>query len=291
MKQPGPTRRSTPRWQASKAAIAAVVGARHGDPFAVLGPHRTAAGVVIRALVPGATSVEIRGPDGGTIAAMLCRHPDGFFEVRLPTGREPGRYRLFAANADANWEFDDPFRFGPILGALDDHLLVEGTHQTLYERLGAHPMTLDGTAGVHFAVWAPNARRVSVVGDFNAWDGRRHPMRKRIDSGLWEIFAPGIGEGAVYKFELAAADGTVQPLKADPFGFAAEMRPSTASVVARTDNFPWTDAVYMHERGNADARRRPIAIYEVHLGSWRRGENGTFLTYNQIADQMIPYVA
>jgi 1,4-alpha-glucan branching enzyme len=288
VKPPGRTGKAAPRWQATKAAIAAIVGASHGDPFAVLGPHKTAAGMVIRALVPDATSVEISGPDGAVIAQMICRHPDGFFEVRLPAGSEPDRYRLVASNAGGTWEFDDPFRFGR---ALDDHLLVEGTHQRLYERLGAHPMALDGVAGVHFAVWAPNARRVSVVGDFNAWDGRRHPMRKRIDSGLWEIFAPGIGEGAVYKFEISAADGTLQPLKADPFGFAAEMRPSTASVVARTDNFPWTDAAFMQDRGKTDSRHLPMAIYEVHLGSWRRGENGTFLTYDQIADALIPYVS
>jgi 1,4-alpha-glucan branching enzyme len=281
---------AAPPWQASEAAIAAIVGARHGDPFAVLGPHETGAGLVIRALVPGATSVHVHGRDGGTATAMTCRHPDGFFEVLLPGGAGPGGYRLHAANAGGSWEFDDPFSFGPVLGALDDHLLIEGTHQTLYERLGAHPMTLDGVDGVHFAVWAPHARRVSVVGDFNAWDGRRHPMRKRIDSGLWEIFAPGIGEGAVYKFEIVGADGRLQPLKADPFGFAAEMRPSTASVVARTDALPWTDAAYMRERGNGDPRRRPMAIYEAHLGSWRRGENGAFLSYDQIAEAMIPYV-
>ena len=152
-------------------------------------------------------------------------------------------------------------------------------------------MTLSEVEGVHFAVWAPNAHRVSVVGDFNAWDGRRHPMRKRIDSGLWEIFAPGIGEGAVYKFEIAGADDAVQPLKADPFGFAAELRPSTASVVARTDRLQWTDDAHMRDRENGDPRRRPMAIYEVHLGSWRRGENGAFLSYDQIADTLVPYVA
>ena len=227
----------------------------------------------------------------GRGAAMTCRDPSGFFEALLADGIGRGRYRLLATNAGGSWEFDDPFSFGPVLGALDDHLLIEGTHQTLYQRLGAHSITLDGVQGVHFAVWAPHAWRVSVVGDFNAWDGRRHPMRKRIDSGLWEIFAPGIGEGTVYKFEIAAADGRLQPLKADPFGFAAELRPSTASVVARTGTFRWSDAAYMHERGNGDPRRRPMAIYEAHLGSWRRGENGAFLTYDQIAEAMVTYVA
>src|SRR5262249_13658704 len=140
------------------------------------------------------------------------------------------------------------------------------------------------------AVWAPNACRVSVVGDFNMWDGRRHPMRKRIDSGLWEIFAPAVGEGAVYKFEIAATNGTLQPLKADPVGFEAELRPSTASVVHRSDTFRWTDAEYMSARRDRDPRRLPMAVYELHLGSWRRGAGGAFLTYDEIAASLIPYV-
>jgi 1,4-alpha-glucan branching enzyme len=280
-----------PAWRATKADIAAIVGARHGDPFAVLGPHSVTAGLVVRALVPGATSVFVEGPDGTAAIPMTCRHPDGFFEALISGGFGQHRYRLRAENAAGAWDFDDPFSFGPILGAMDDYLLIEGTHQKLYERLGAHLMTLNDVPGVHFAVWAPHASRVSVVGDFNAWDGRRHPMRKRIDSGLWEIFAPGIGEGAVYKFEIAAANGRLQPLKADPFGFAAELRPSTASVVACTDAFVWTDAIYMGERRNGDPRRRPMSIYEVHLGSWRRRGDGGFLSYDEIADALLPYVA
>ena len=145
-----------------------------------------------------------------------------------------------------------------MLGPIDDYLLVEGTHRRLYERLGAHPMRHEGVDGVHFAVWAPQRAAVSVVGDFNGWDGRRHPMRKRIDSGLWEIFVPDIGEGAVYKYEIVGADGALLPLKADPFGFAAELRPSTASVVARTDGFAWHDAAHLARRaaGAIRAARR-----------------------------------
>ncbi len=315
-------RLDTPSWRADEAAIAAIMEARHGDPFAVLGPHETAAGWVIRACVPGAESLLVvpeeaddgassrdrgeaprdrgvkagsrgQAPSGKPARAtfpMTCRHPGGFFEVLIPRGASPRQYRLRAGNAGGEWVFHDPFRFPPVLGALDDHLFAEGTHQALYDRLGAHPLTLEGVAGVHFAVWAPNARRVSVTGDFNAWDGRRHPMRKRIDSGIWEIFAPGVREGAVYKFEIAAANGDVQPLKADPFGFAAEMRPSTASIVARTDAFPWTDAAWLRQRGQGDPRRRPMTIYEVHPGSWRRGENNAFLSYDALADALIPYV-
>jgi 1,4-alpha-glucan branching enzyme len=276
-------------WQASKADIAAIVAARHGDSFAVLGPHRVPGGIAIRALVPGADTLSLRLPGGGEIA-MDRRHADGFFEARLPEGTDWHPYRLHAVNAGGTWSCHDPFMFPPVLGPLDDFLLVEGTHRDLYARLGAHPMECDGIDGVHFAVWAPQASRVSVVGDFNAWDGRRHPMRKRIDSGLWEIFAPGIGEGAVYKYEIAGPGGTLQPLKADPFGFAAELRPSTASVVARTDHLAWHDAAHLAARAAGDKRRQPMAIYEVHLGSWRRDQAGNFLSYDAIADQLIPYV-
>ena len=244
----------------------------------------------MRAFVPGASALRVEDMNGGEIVTLTQRHPDGFFEG-LVTGRgERFTYRLSASNGSQDWTLHDPYMFGAILGEMDDHLLVEGTHKHLYERLGAHPMVVDGIYGVHFAVWAPNARRVSVVGGFNAWDGRRHQMRKRIDSGLWEIFAPDIGEGTVYKYEIVGKTGVLLPLKADPLAFASELRPSTASVVARTDNFTWTDEAYLATRAKQTARREPISIYEVHLGSWRRPGQYEFLTYDQIADQLIPYV-
>jgi len=278
-------------WRASDADIAAVVGARHGDPFAVLGLHQTSAGPVIRAFVPGAETLRALNKAGAVIAKLTRRHVDGFFEGLVRDRSGHFIYSLAAANDQAEWNLHDPYLFGPVLGPLDDHLLIEGTHKQLYEKLGAHPMALDGVPGVHFAVWAPNARRVSVVGDFNRWDGRRHQMRKRIDSGLWEIFAPDVGEGSVYKFEIVGVDGVVLPLKADPFGFAAELRPSTASVVARTDRFVWSDEAYLHARAARESRRLPMAIYEVHLGSWRRSDDGGFLTYDEIAELLIPYAA
>jgi 1,4-alpha-glucan branching enzyme len=169
--------------------------------------------------------------------------------------------------------------------------LTEGwaSEGRLFERLGAHPATRQGAAGVGFAVWAPNARRVSVVGDFNDWDGRRNPMRRRDDSGVWEAFLPGVTEGAIYKYELHGPDGALLPLKADPFGFAAELRPATGSVVARIDRFVWHDQAHLASRGRAEARRTAISIYEVHLGSWRRRADGGFQTYDQIAQALIPY--
>ncbi|MDB5484041.1 MAG: 1,4-alpha-glucan branching enzyme [Caulobacteraceae bacterium] len=276
-------------WRLRDDEVAAVARGGHADPFAVLGPHAVAEGVAIRAFVPGAESLEARATHAGWTCALEKRHPDGVFEGLAARAAPHDAYRLHAANARGVWDIDDPFRFGPVLGPMDDHLLVEGTHRRLFERLGAHPIEHQGTEGVSFAVWAPNARRVSLVGDFNAWDGRRHPMRKRVDSGLWEIFMPALGEGAVYKYEIIGSNGGLLPLKADPFGFAAELRPSTASVVARTDRFSWHDHAHRAARPT-DPRRTPMSTYEVHLGSWRRGEQGRFLSYDEIADALIPYV-
>jgi 1,4-alpha-glucan branching enzyme len=277
-------------WGARAEDVAAIVGARHGDPFSVLGLHETASGFVIRAFVPGAETVQAISPEGDVIAHLERTHRDGFFEGLIRGRKSRFAYALRAADPFNSWEFVDPYAFGPSLGALDDHLLVEGAHQKLYERLGAHMIEHEGVAGVRFAVWAPNARRVSVVGDFNQWDGRRCQMRKRVDSGIWEIFIPQIAAGANYKYEIVGPGGELLPLKADPFGFEAELRPSTASVVANPAPFEWRDEAHMAARGRCDPRRAPIAIYEAHLGSWRRGENNRFLTYDELADALIPYV-
>jgi 1,4-alpha-glucan branching enzyme len=277
-------------WQADKDDIDALLAARHADPFALLGPHATPFGVVIRAFVPDAQNV-VAIDRNGVILVKLALRGGGFFEGLIVDRNKIVDYRLRASNDGGTWTFDDPYTFAPLLGATDDHLLVEGTHRKLYERLGAQLMTHQGVAGVNFAVWAPHAQRVSVVGDFNRWDGRTHQMRKRIDSGLWEIFAPGLSEGAVYKFEIVAGDGKLLPLKADPFGFGAELRPSTASKVTRTDNFVWHDGRYLENRSSIDARRLPMSTYEVHLSSWRRSEAGDFLDYDEIAEQLLPYVA
>jgi 1,4-alpha-glucan branching enzyme len=277
-------------WRARPDEIDAILAARHADPFAVLGLHETPAGRVVRAFVPGAETLAVETPEGRPLARLERVRPEGFFEGLTPLeARAP--YRLAAANDGAAWAFADPYSFSPFLGPLDDHLLVEGAHQRLYERLGAQRVTHEGVAGTNFAVWAPNALRVSVVGDFNHWDGRRAQMRKRVDSGLWEIFLPGVGAGAVYKFEILGRDGELLPLKADPLGFSAELRPSTASVVADNAPFEWGDAIHVEERAKYDPRRAPMSIYEVHLPSWRKGADGRFLTYDELADQLVPYVA
>ncbi|CAH0279731.1 1,4-alpha-glucan branching protein GlgB [Roseomonas sp. CECT 9278] len=271
-------------WRAEADAIADLLAARHADPFALLGPHAVPGGVVLRAFVPGAEGLSAAG------VSLERRDDAGFFEGFIAGATLPFAYRLRATRGAATWEFDDPYAFGPTLGPLDDHLLVEGTHARLFDRLGAHPCTHEGTRGVRFAVWAPAALRVSVVGDFNAWDGRRHPLRKRVDSGLWEIFLPGVTEGARYKYEILGRDGVLCPLKADPVGFAAELRPASASIVARTDRFAWSDQAWMAARADRDARREPMAIYEVHAGSWRRHPDGRFYTWDELADALIPYV-
>ena len=279
-------------WRAHQGDVEALVAARHGDPFAVLGFHETPDGPAIRAFVPHAASLDVLDDGGRKLAGLESRHPAGFFEGLLP-GRPAARirYRLRAANAGGSWDLEDPYAFGPVLGPIDDHLFAEGTHREVYQRLGARVAEHEGVAGVHFAVWAPNADRVSVVGDFNDWDGRRHQMRKRIGSGLWEIFAPGVKPGVIYKYEIIGTWGHHLPLKADPVGFQSELRPATGSVVADPTPFEWTDAGYLEERGRVDRRRAPMAIYEVHLGSWRRGEDNRFLTYDELADQLIPYAA
>ena len=283
-------------------AIEAIVTARHADPFAILGPHSApGGGTVVRAFVPDADRLILMRDGGLPPLPFERRHDAGFFELHLPEPAPEGTspiptptptptptsYRLRAENAASTWEFHDPYAFPPLLGPLDDHLLVEGTHRRLYDHLGAHTRHHEGVDGVHFAVWAPNATRVSIVGDFNHWDGRRHPMRKRVDSGIWEIFLPGLSTGTVYKYEILARDGAIQPLKADPFGFAAEMRPSTASVVASAAPFPFAAA----PPRPADPRRAAMSAYEVHLGSWRRGPDGRFPTYDELADSLIPYAA
>jgi 1,4-alpha-glucan branching enzyme len=280
-------RTMTPRASSLRpGTIAAIVGGTHGDPFAVLGLHTEGGKVLLRAFVPGADEVAATTRDGQPLAQLERHDAAGFFEGELPR-RAP--YLLQARNAGTAWTIDDPYAYGPVLGAMDDWLIGQGTDARLYDHLGAHAIRHEGVAGVHFAVWAPNAQRVSLVADCNAWDGRRHVMRKRVDTGVWEIFIPGLAEGTLYKYEVVGADGAPLPLKADPVGFGAEVRPSTASVVRDTTRFAWTDGEWLAERARAEPRRAPMSIYEVHLGSWRRGEGGRWLTYDQLADTLIPY--
>ncbi len=270
------------------ADIEALRQGRHPDPVGVLGPHRDADGQRwIGAFVPGAVELRAVAASGRSLGAFECRHPDGVFERTVARG---GPYRLQATWADGSRStFDDPYRFGTVLGEMDAWLLGEGSHLRPFEVLGANPREMEGVAGTAFAVWAPNASRCSVVGDFNLWDGRRHPMRLRRECGVWEIFLPGVAEGARYKFELLDAQGRLLPLKADPYARRAELRPASASIVAATP--PVVPASEARQRANAfDA---PVSIYEVHLGSWRRKpeEDNRWLNWDELSAELVPYAA
>ncbi|NKC30904.1 1,4-alpha-glucan branching protein GlgB [Roseomonas sp. BU-1] len=278
-------------WRIPQADIEALRAARHGDPFAWLGPHPAPGGLAVRAFVPHAVRLSVLPADGGGAVALERRDEAGIFEGFLPGRALPFAYRLRAENEGGLWEVEDPFRFGPTLGPLDDHLMVEGTHRRLHERLGAHVVRHEGASGTRFAVWAPNAQRVSVVGDFNEWDGRRHPMRKRVDSGLWEVFIPGLGAGTAYKYEILGIDGTLQPLKSDPFGRGAQLRPGTASVIVDEPVFPWEDAAFLAQRAARQSPRAPISVYEVHAPSWRRHPDGRFYSWDDLVVALVPYVA
>ncbi|OYZ75241.1 MAG: 1,4-alpha-glucan branching enzyme, partial [Rhizobiales bacterium 24-66-13] len=281
------------------AAVEALVEGRDGDPFALLGPHRIGQDVVLRTFQPGAREVEAVDPVTGAPLATLSQvHPAGLFSGKLASadGSRDGdapRYRLRIRWGDGDMqESEDPYAFPPLLGDLDLYLLGEGTHLDLSDVLGAHVASVDGISGVRFAVWAPNARRASVVGDFNGWDGRRNPMRLRHSAGIWEIFIPRLGAGARYKFELLGADGNLLPLKADPVARAAELAPATASIVADPAPFHWSDTDWMEQRHARQDAQAPISIYELHPGSWMRHlDDGGSFTWEELGDRLIPYVA
>jgi 1,4-alpha-glucan branching enzyme len=269
----------------------AIVRGAHGDPFSVLGPHPGGAGLTIRTFQPQASRVRaIDATSGALLAELTCVDPEGFFSGDIPVAALPLHYRLRVTIGDDERDIEDPYRFGTVLGDVDVYLIGEGRHLRLYEKFGAHEMTMDGVPGIAFALWAPNARRVSVVGNFNAWDGRRHPMRLRVGAGVWELFVPSLELGAVYKYEILGPSGEALPLKADPYAFAAERRPATASIVARPGAETWQDDAWTRRRAAANRRDAPIAIYEVHLGSWKRAEDNRYLTYRELAHDLVPYV-
>ncbi|MDB5511914.1 MAG: 1,4-alpha-glucan branching enzyme [Enterovirga sp.] len=271
--------------------VTAIVEARHGNPFAVLGPHETAPGQYeIRAMLPGARSVGVLPEGASEPIAMTRIDPAGFYVARLESPQRPW-YRLRVEWPDASQDLRDPYSYGPTPGFEDMWRIRDVGADSVPRLLGAQPAEIGGEAGYHFGVWAPNARRVSVIGDFNSWDGRRHPMRLRHDAGVWELFVPGLTSGERYKYELVGADGS-RLEKADPVAFAAEKPPAQASVTARMPDFTWNDAAWMASRRDGDPRRKPMSVYECHLGSWARvpEEGDRFLTYRELADRLIPYV-
>jgi 1,4-alpha-glucan branching enzyme len=276
------------------------------DPSGILGPHWVErdgrAAVAIRVFRPSAERVSIRWSDGKSVFPTQRIHPEGLFEAVVPAGTPgvtprqpvaPSAYRVEFSFADGGrLETHDPYAFPLTLGDYDLHLFAEGNHYLSYEKLGAHMARVAGVRGVRFAVWAPNAERVSIVGNFNAWDGRAHPMTNRGGSGIWELFIPELEQGTIYKFEILSRESGLQALKSDPYGFSAEMRPKTASVVWNIDRYEWKDAGWLEDRRTRDWLHAPMTIYEIHSGSWRRNkeQNYNWLTYRELADELIPYL-
>jgi 1,4-alpha-glucan branching enzyme len=271
------------------------------DPFRVLGPHDAGPGengpsVIVRTFRPGVARADVvpLGIDGarGAPVQMTRIHPEGIYEARLPGHARSVHYRfVFTWQDGTSLETADPFRFGQVMGDVDLHLLGEGHHYRSWERLGSHPRTIDGVAGTYFAVWAPSADRVSVVGDFNGWDGRVHPMRLLVPNGIWEIFIPGLRTGERYKYEIRVKASGLPMLKADPYARCAEQPPRTASVIWDAGPYRWRDEDWMARRREATPWfDRPMAIYEVHLGSWMKVDEDTSLSYRELAERLIPYV-
>jgi len=267
-----------------------LAGARHPDPFSFLGPHVDDGQVVVRTFQPSAERVDV--VHAGGVTAMTRVHDAGVFEASFPA-TAVFDYRLrIAYPGGPTSEIDDPYRYGRVITEYDVYLFSQGKHTRIYDKLGAHLMRIGDADGVHFGVWAPNADRVSVVGDFNGWDGRLHPMRRLGPTGVWEIFVPGVGEGERYKYEIRSTLHGELLLKADPYGFRFEKPPLSASIVARRDHV-WDDAQWIVDRAGCEAWfRRPMAVYEVHLGSWARvpEDHDRWLTYRELAARLIPYV-
>ena len=263
----------------------------HSDPFRVLGPHKVGDDVEIRIFRPDARAVDIvldRDPEKPIIAERI--NEEGFFCATVSGAARDVSYHLRITKLDGSQQvMRDPYQYGPFLGDVDLHLFAEGQHWKIYEKFGAHLRTIGDATGVYFAVWAPNAQRVSVVGDFNDWDGRVNPMRKLLGAGVWELFLPGIKQGAHYKFEICTQTGAVL-LKSDPFAFFNQHGKATASLVYDLERYTWNDAEWMESRREKNWPRSPISIYEVHLGSWRRKEGNRQLTYLELVDTLLPYV-
>lgn len=272
-----------------------IVNGEHGDPHTVLGMHEIRQGgktmLAVRAFLPGAVSITvIDQANKRNKYPMEKIHEDGFFERIIEDRSEWFRYRLEYTNAAGHsWQGYDPYSFAPTFTEYDRYLFGAGTHYEIYEKMGGRLITHGGARGAAFAVWAPNARAVSVIGSFNQWDTRRNPMRRLGKSGVWELFLPGLKEGDTYKFHVVQADGRAVD-KTDPYGLYTELRPQTASILYPMKRYKWKDRRWMTARKKRDIHAEPMNIYEVHLGSWMRGEDNRFLTYTELAERLVPYV-
>ena len=272
------------------SSISSLLHADHGDPFSLLGLHEDAGQLVVRIFRPDAKAIAVRDLATDTVWQAKCVDAAGFFVATLTGLKAPTRYVLHCtAHNEHEWDTRDPYSFSTMLGALDQHLFSEGQHWELWKKLGAHIETHEGVRGTVFRVWAPNARRVSVVGDWNGWDGRAQPMRKLIPLGIWELFVPDVAELAHYKFELLGDDGQLH-VKSDPFAFFSQHGTKTASLVWELDHYHWSDEAWITQRATRQPQREPVSIYEVHPCSWRRNAEGGFLTWRELAVELIGYV-
>ncbi|MCA9889977.1 MAG: 1,4-alpha-glucan branching enzyme, partial [Anaerolineae bacterium] len=272
-------------------AMNALVHGDHGRPQDILGPHPDSDGYVIfRTFQPYASDVKIHVEGKSRAATMQRIHDVGLYEARVKTDYPvPYVYKITQENGES-YEQHDPYAFGPLLSEFDLYLFSEGKHLRIYEKLGAHLREIDGVKGVNFAVWAPNAQRVSVTGLFNQWDERMHPMVRHENSGIWELFIPELEEWTIYKFHIKSHNMGYTAEKIDPYSFHFQMRPKTGSVVVDLTTYAWQDDDWMEERAQVNPLEGPMSIYEVHLGSWRRDEDDEWLTYRELADQLVTYV-
>jgi 1,4-alpha-glucan branching enzyme len=277
-------------------SMGALVEGVHSNPFELLGPHPIQqdgrAALAVRAYLPDTQQAWVLDPAHAESRPMRRIHPAGLFEAICPVPEQPSqRYQFRVAGHDGEvTTMHDPYSFSSLLTDFDFYLFGQGRHERIYEKLGAQVRTVDGVTGTNFAVWAPNATAVSVIGEFNRWDTRRHPMRKHIPSGIWELFVPDVGPGQQYKFRVRSWDGDIVD-KTDPYGFAAELPPRTASIVADLSRFRWTDDTWMEQRRTRDPLNQPISMYEVHLGSWQRTSDRQhgWLNYRELARRLVDY--
>ena len=284
------------KWTVKPHEVEAIAKSDHQDPFSVLGMHdieyNGERAIVVRAHFTDAREAFVYVMAENKLHPMARIPNTGFFEAVFPERQEFFRYQLELVSEDGERRrFHDVYSFLPILSEDDLYLYGEGRHYRIYDKLGCHLMTIDGVAGALFAVWAPNAKRVSVVGDFNNWDGRKHLMRLRGSSGIWELFIPGMKEGELYKFEIKTRLDHLY-LKTDPLGFAFQLRPETSSIVTNIEGFAWEDQGWLKQRARQNPQQQPVSVYEVHLGSWMRvpEDNNRFLSYRELAAKLIPYV-
>ena len=272
-------------------ALQALIAGEMGAPRSVLGWHQDGGEVSIRTFCPWAVEVALLNEASGERINMERTHPEGLYVAALDANWAGTAYQFEARDETGRVEsYGDPYIYPPLLTDYDIYLFGQGKHQSIYEKLGAHIREIDGIQGVNFAVWAPNCYKVAVVGDFNRWDPRAHALENVNGSGIWEIFVPGLDAGARYKYEIRSHNQGYRAQKSDPYGFYAELRPHTASIVCDLHSYAWGDAEWLRARAERAALKQPLNIYELHLGSWKRKDGDEFLSYRELADELIPYL-